>query len=122
MPKYIDADAFIEAKRDWYCKNCRRRMAIENGKEIEIYKIGEAPCKSCGINDIIEDIYDFEEADIYPKFPDVMPIRTHAHWEPADKDVCGDICKCSNCGGKVFDIDTDKIEYCPYCGAKMDKE
>ncbi len=34
---------------------------------------------------------------------------------------CGDICECSLCGHKL-DVSETNYNYCPNCGAKMDKE
>ena len=62
VPKHgrlIDADAFVEEKQEWYCKqNCGRRKGIKNGKECFIYKIGEAPCRACEIDDLISAVDD----------------------------------------------------------------
>lgn len=56
---------------------------------------------------------------------DVEPVR-HGHWSEADND--GEY-TCSHCGwvGRITCLGKDKIwsgdiEYCPYCGAKMDEE
>ena len=57
--RLIDADAFIKEKQEWYCKqNCGRRKGIKNGKECFIYKIGEAPCRACEIDDLISAVDD----------------------------------------------------------------
>ena len=57
--RLIDADAFVKEKQEWYCKqNCERRKGIKNGKECFIYKIGEAPCRACEIDDLISAVDD----------------------------------------------------------------
>ena len=68
MPRYIDADAFISEKRELYCKDCDQR---KRGKQI-VYHIGDAPCRSCGINDLLDALDDAPAAD-------VEPVR-HGHW------------------------------------------
>lgn len=58
MSKHIDDDAFIAEKRALYCKDCDMRMSV--------YEIGDAPCKSCGINDMLDALDDFPAADVAP--------------------------------------------------------
>lgn len=45
------------------------------------------------------------------------PERKHAKWRDV-REYCGDF-MCSNCEGL---FSTNKYNYCPDCGAKMDKE
>ena len=94
--RFIDADAFIAEKRALYCKDCDMRMGV--------YEIGDAPCKSCGINDMLNALDDFPAADVAPVI--------HAHWVELSDDAY-----CSHCGG---DMDYNS-KYCPECGAKMDE-
>ena len=49
---------------------------------------------------------------------DVAPV-IHAQWIADPDNPFGDLCMCSNCKGKVFDMDADRVSFCPYCGAKM---
>lgn len=53
MAEYIDRDAFLEQERAWYCNNCIRRTD-STGKIV--YEIGEAPCRACRINDILDEV------------------------------------------------------------------
>lgn len=62
---------------------------------------------------------DIEEAPTV----DVEPIR-HGEWIE-DDDKCYWKIVCSECEieiGSRTRIDTEKMNYCPYCGAKMDEE
>ena len=68
MAEYIDKEAFLVKEKKQYCSNCERRKGIKNGKRKIIYEIGEAPCRSCGINDILDDI------DSFPTYDDVRPV------------------------------------------------
>lgn len=63
MAEYIDRSAFLEQKRAWYCKNCIRRT---NSKGKIVYEIGEAPCRACGIGDVLDDLEDVPAADVRP--------------------------------------------------------
>ena len=49
---------------------------------------------------------------------DVAPV-IHAHWIADVDNPFGDLCMCSNCKEKIFDMDADRISFCPYCGANM---
>lgn len=67
MPKYIDADAFVKEKREWYCEQCEKRKGMKRGRLQFVYEIGDAPCLACYIDDMIYDIEDFPAADVEPK-------------------------------------------------------
>jgi len=64
MPKYIEREAFIEAKRKQYCADCDRRKGMKNGKMRFCYEIGEAPCRACYVDDLLTDVEDFPAADV----------------------------------------------------------
>lgn len=134
MP-YIERDAFSKQQRDLYCKECARRYGVKNGKLKAIYKIGEAPCKSCELNDALDDLDDYPEADVAPVL--------HAHWIDKEEKICGYIPNilrvCSNCDTEYESTfmaaccafipsdafgagDDTKFPKCPCCGAKMDEE
>ena len=112
--RLIDADALIDDLMDRYCKECYKRRGIKNGKYRIIYEIGEAPCRACDVDDAKAEL---EEA------PTIDPVKhgrlidgiVSFHWT------------CSECGchlrkdlGQVFERETDRYNYCPNCGAKMD--
>ena len=52
--KLIDADDFVNHYRKSYCANCGRRKGMKNGKEKYVYDIGDAPCRACDIDDMID--------------------------------------------------------------------
>lgn len=62
MSKYIDANAFISDKLTRYCSNCDRRKS-NDGKRF-VYAIGEAPCRSCSIGDMVDEIDDYPASDV----------------------------------------------------------
>ena len=66
MSDYISREAFLEQKREQYCKDCSRRKGMRNGKYKTLYEIGEAPCRACEIDDVLNDVEDFPAADVRP--------------------------------------------------------
>ena len=64
--EYIEREAFLTQKREQYCKDCARRKGMKNGKYKTLYEIGEAPCRACGIDDVLNDVEDFPAADVRP--------------------------------------------------------
>lgn len=63
MSDYIEREAFIESQQHLYCENCARR---KNGKGKFVYDIGDAPCRACGIMDVLDAVADFPAADVRP--------------------------------------------------------
>lgn len=61
--EYIEREAFIESQQHLYCENCARR---KDSKGKFVYDIGEAPCRACGIMDVIDAVEDFPAADVRP--------------------------------------------------------
>ena len=59
MSEYISREAFLEKERRLYCQDCSRRKN-SNGKLV--YEIGDAPCRACGIGDVLDDFDDFPTA------------------------------------------------------------
>lgn len=60
MSELIDRRAFIEQERKLYCEDCDRRKGTKNGKpNVICYKIGEAPCRACWLDDALTDLEDF---------------------------------------------------------------
>lgn len=112
--EYICKDAFISQQRKQYCVNCERRKGTKNGKRIFVYEIGEAPCRSCDIGDMIDAVWDFLPADVAPV--------VRGHWSKEmfyTEDFRGNITygyKCSVC-----DELANRLQFCGNCGAKMDE-
>lgn len=106
MADYIDRDAFLKAERDWYCKDCDRR---KNSKGKTVYDIGGAPCRSCGIGDVLDLVEDYPAADVRPV--------VHGEW--IGKPIAG-FCtvRCSVCD-EPFLENNGTWNFCPNCGADM---
>ena len=51
--RLIDADAFEKSIRDLYCKDCKHRKGMKNGKMRVLYQIGDAPCRACEVDDVL---------------------------------------------------------------------
>ena len=66
MAEYIERETFLAEQRHLYCENCARRKGMKNGKMRFVYGIGDAPCRSCGIDDILDAVEDFPAADVRP--------------------------------------------------------
>lgn len=116
--RLIDADALIDEAIERYCKDCNKRKGVKNGKWKIVYNIGDAPCRACDTDDMIDDL---ENAPTI----DAVPVK-HGHWEKSQDGI-----RCSECGHspinrivfrgeKIWEIDADKeLRYCPKCGAQM---
>lgn len=63
MAEYIDRDALIKQMRT-YCEVCERRKGKKDGRIRFIYEIGEAPCRACYIDDMVDSIEGFPAADV----------------------------------------------------------
>ena len=77
MSEYIDREAFIAEQRHLYCDNCERR---KNSKGKLVYDIGDAPCRACGICDMLDAVEDAPAADVRP----VVLCRDCRHRDPED--------------------------------------
>lgn len=115
MAEYIEREAFVEQKRKQYCEDCDRRKGMKNGKYKTLYEIGEAPCRACGMDDMLNDVEDFPAAD-------VREVKKSKWFDGA----------CVSCGFKpMLDYEYDTVyddhngyrwNYCPNCGADMREE
>ena len=110
MTEYINRETFVADKRKQYCEDCHRRKGMKNGKMRFCYEIGGVPCRACGIDDMFNDIEDYPAAD-------VVEVR-HGKWQNGDMPTYGGY-KCSLCGENTTHY---KANFCPNCGARMDKE
>lgn len=59
---YIDREQFIADMRTLYCFYCDKRRGMKNGKMQFCYDIGDAPCRACGIHDILTVLEDYKTA------------------------------------------------------------
>ena len=57
----IDRNAFVAAQRHLYCDNCDRRRGMKDGKLTKkfAYAIGDAPCRACYIDDVLDSLEDY---------------------------------------------------------------
>lgn len=76
MSEYIDRDAFLAEQRKLYCEKCERRKGMKKGKIRFVYDIGDAPCRACGIEDVLSEVESFPEADVVPR-----DAYNQLHWE-----------------------------------------
>lgn len=67
MAEYISREAFLADKKRLYCTDCDKRKGKKRGKMVTLYEIGEAPCKSCGIHDMLEEVELYPAADVLPR-------------------------------------------------------
>ena len=110
MPNYIDRDAFEADCRERYCNDCDRRKGMKNGKLKVVYEIGDAPCRSCGIEDILDDLLNAPVADVVKRTPKPKPPKR---------------LPCT-CGRKQLEMWFDATGHtvylrCPVCGMQSPK-
>lgn len=102
MSKYICVEDFANELKDFCCKPCK-----ENGEDAEGWK-----CGSCSVMYLVGAVDAFSAADVEPVI--------HAKWIKQSGYT-----ECSNCEYWYHSFDTeqsdDRYNYCPSCGAKMDK-
>lgn len=110
MDEYIDRTAFVAEREAVYCADCPHR---KNSKGKFVYDIGDAPCRACGIRDVLDD------AEGYPA-ADVAPVRRGRWIDISDIDHDGK--SCSSCGFNATGRLAKRCNYCPNCGADMRKE
>jgi len=104
--EYIDREAFVEQKRKQYCEDCNRRKGFKRGQYKILYEIGEAPCRACEIDDMLNDVEDFPAADVRPV--------VRGKWKTT-RTILGLCCICSVCESCA----NTESRFCPYCGADM---
>ena len=97
--RFIDANNLIEEIREERCYNCR------NFKDMK--------CDYCGTADYIYMIEDMPTVDVAPV--------VHGHWIEKEKYSFGIMYDCSLCDNRIRD-NGYSWNYCPNCGAKMDKK
>ena len=106
---YISREAFLADKKLLYCTDCDKRKGKKRGKMVTLYEIGEAPCKSCGIHDMLEAVEDYPAADVRPV--------VRGKWTLfGRRGIYGVMYECSACHAKY----DGRTNFCPNCGAQMD--
>lgn len=80
---YISREAFLEKERSLYCQDCSRR---KNSKGKLVYEIGDAPCRACGIGDVLDDVENFPAADVV-EVVRCKECKYSKHWY-RDKRLC----------------------------------
>lgn len=108
--RLIDADALLDEVMDRYCEECDKRKGIKNGKFRIIYEIGDAPCRACEIDDMKTELEDA---------PTIDPVK-RGRWIGID-DYPYETWECDQCGCIYEEMPSWTPNYCPNCGAKMDK-
>ena len=125
---YISREAFLAEKRHLYCENCARRKGMKNGKVKFVYEIGDAPCRACGIGDMLDDVENFPAADVRPnvtgrwKEVEIAELNESNDWA---FDLIASM-YCPNCKRYHTEIyrfgdPTYLNNFCPNCGAKMEE-
>lgn len=114
MADYINREAFLAAKRKLYCFFCERRIGVKDGLRCYVYDIGDAPCRSCGIGDVLDDVEDYPAADVVE--------RKKGEWKPFDLAWGRSVYYCTVCqeGMEVpTSMGVPLYQFCPNCGAEM---
>ena len=104
---YISVEAFTAAAMERSCKDCERRKGKKNGKKLTLYEIGEAPCRACGIMDMMEDVEAFPPANVRPVVKASMEYISFM------------TVRCTNCKEIFHEFYGN---YCPICGADVREE
>ena len=73
MSELVDKDAFLKQERKWYCENCDMRKGVKNGRKCFVYEIGEAPCRACYVDDVLDDLEDFPTASPWHRVEEELP-------------------------------------------------
>lgn len=114
MSEYIERDAFLAEQRHLYCDNCAKR---KNSKGKLVYDIGDAPCRACGICNVLDAVEDAPAADVRPV--------VRGRWNRTD--AYPHRLYCSVCYNTYLKNDEllerweFPLNYCPNCGAKMEE-
>jgi hypothetical protein len=88
---------------------------MKNGKMRFVYEIGDAPCRACDIDDVLDDVEDFPAADVRPV--------VKAKWEWNNNNgyyYCGN-CKAISPREDQYGEYIDCPNFCPNCGAAMEE-
>ena len=119
--EYIEREAFLADKKWLYCTDCDKRKGKKRGKMVTLYEIGEAPCKSCGINDMLEEVEAYPAADVREvKMAEWLTGNGNPRSYGRIRAMCG------RCGAfalyEMVNAGSYKEQlskFCPACGAEM---
>ena len=120
--EYIEREAFVESQHNIYCINCDRR---KDSKGKFVYFVGDAPCRSCGIMDVLDAVEDAPAADVRPV------VRGKWYWDKDGMDWGIGSWRCSECharpgtwwqGDSTNPRNKSGHYFCPNCGADMREE
>lgn len=113
MSEYICKEDLIKDIEQRYCEPCEKE-----GKDYNHTK-----CKACWVDDMVGEIGD---APFYDDIPPVVRGKNITEMHPVDEFIC------SECGIDIIDFcryepEEDctyeyEFNFCPNCGAKMDRE
>ena len=104
--RLIDGDALMEEVMDRHCNDCEHRKGVKNGKWKIVYSIGDAPCRACGIGDMID----------YLEDAPTIEERKKGKWY-AIGNSCLASCECG-----FFTDKYSAYRFCPNCGADNREE
>ena len=96
--EYIEREAFKKSVEERYCKPCKAEGKDHNG----------CWCRACWVDDMLDEVECFQPADVAPV----------VHGRKIEDEGIGVFYLCSLCGECL----PYGANYCPNCGAKMDKE
>ena len=109
MAEYIEREAFKKSAEERYCKPCKAEGKDYNG----------CRCRACWVDDMLDEVECFQPSDVAPV--------VHGRWICISKrygeyecSVCHGVD--SNCSDYYGIHGVTEQEFCPNCGAKMDKE
>lgn len=100
----INADALMNDVTERYCKECDKRKGIKNGKQRTVYKIGDAPCRACSVDDMKDELENAPTIDAVP----VVRCRDCTHWNSVTKESDFGLCD----AWVTLFICTGSDEYC----------
>lgn len=112
MAEYIDREAFKKSVEEHYCKPCRAEEKDHNG----------CWCRACWVDDMLDEVDCFRPADVAPVVHGRWDDIPNAYMSVVSKTGTyhGNATNCSVC--LEVNPNAFKTNYCPNCGAKMDKE
>ena len=120
MSDYIKREDFIKLEQARYCRDCERRKGMKCGEKVFCYEIGDAPCRACGIDDLLTDLEDLPAADVRE--------NVHGRWitDGLSRSFGRIRTSCSRCGAfalyefvNVGRYNEALSIFCPNCGADM---